>query len=47
MYTYIIAQEGNCMQTERNPHKGGTLEMLSGLRTQREAGKRLAILAGL
>ena len=35
------------MQTERNPHKGGTLEMLSGLRTQREAGKRLAILAGL
>lgn len=47
MYTYIIAREGNCMQTERNPHKGGTLEMLSGLRTQREAGKRLAILAGL
>lgn len=35
------------MQTERNPHRRGTLEMLSGLRVQREAGKRLAILAGL
>ena len=35
------------MQTQNNAHRRGTLDMLSGLRVQREAGKRLAILAGL
>lgn len=47
VYTYIIAQEGISMQTERTHSKRGTLDILAGLRVQREAGKRLAILAVL
>lgn len=47
VYTYIMGQEGFSMQTEHIHSKRGTLDILAGLRMQREAGKRLAILAVL
>lgn len=47
VYIYIMGQEGFSMQTEHIHSKRGTLDILAGLRLQREAGKRLAILAVL